>query len=191
MKVQSMLLHFQKILLMLKPIVWNMSLCLVSDLITDLNEPSKLWTNSLMWCFILFWKLRIKLAFIRRFIQRFTPPNQSIQRVLKAVDILIENSSKAHPNGKDIQEPENLLDHLRQSDCSHDLLRHELLNLLLAARDTTSSLLTSCLYELSAHESLWNQLRIESNQLSQSHLISIDQLRELKLLRAVINETLR
>ncbi|EGG03014.1 uncharacterized protein MELLADRAFT_117454 [Melampsora larici-populina 98AG31] len=130
-------------------------------------------------------------SFIRRLIQRFTPPNQSIQRVLKAVDILIENSAKANPNGKDIQEPENLLDHLRQSDCSHDLLRHELLNLLLAARDTTSSLLTSCLYELSAHPSLWNQLRIESSQLSQSHLISIDQLRELKLLRAVINETLR
>ncbi|KAH9818293.1 cytochrome P450 [Melampsora americana] len=113
---------------------------------------------------------------------------------LASIDVLIENAVKERPMpdiSDDQQEPENLLDQMRASGCSDHLLRHELVNLLLASRDTTSSLLTSCIYELAGRDQLWNQLQSESSHLAQTSIISLDQINQCKLLRAVINETLR
>ncbi|KAH9822199.1 cytochrome P450 [Melampsora americana] len=121
-------------------------------------------------------------------------PNSSIHRVLASIDVLIENAVKERPMpdvSDDQQEPDNLLDQMRASGCSDRLLRHELVNLLLASRDTTSSLLTSCIYELAGRDQLWNELQSESSHLAQTSIISLDQINQCKLLRAVINETLR
>jgi len=92
---------------------------------------------------------------------------------------------------------ENLLDHLLTSGCSKELVRHECLNILLAARDTTASLLSSCIYELareSARKSeIWRMLKEEVERLGSGidGLLTLDQVREMKYLRALLNETLR
>lgn len=92
---------------------------------------------------------------------------------------------------------ENLLDHLLTSGCSKELVRHECLNILLAARDTTASLLSSCFYELareSARKSeIWKMLKEEVERLGSGidGLLTLDQVREMKYLRALLNETLR
>ncbi|EGG02601.1 cytochrome p450 monooxygenase [Melampsora larici-populina 98AG31] len=118
-------------------------------------------------------------------------PDPSTKRVLAAVDVLIENVAKERSLSDDQQEPETLLDSIRRSGCSAHLIRHELLNLLIAGRDSLASLLSSCIYELAGQDELWNQLQLESSHLAQMSEISIDQIHQCELLRAVINETLR
>ncbi|EGG03011.1 uncharacterized protein MELLADRAFT_109700 [Melampsora larici-populina 98AG31] len=129
-------------------------------------------------------------SFIVRFFQKFAP-DSSTQRVLATVDVLIENVAKERSLSDDQQEPETLLDGIRRSGCSNHLLRHELLNILIAGRDSLSSALTSCFYELAGRDELWHRLQLESGHLAQISKISIDQIHQCKLLRAVINETLR
>ncbi|EGG06527.1 uncharacterized protein MELLADRAFT_86535 [Melampsora larici-populina 98AG31] len=118
-------------------------------------------------------------------------PDPSIKRVSAAVDVLIENIAKERSLSVDQQDPETLFNSIHRSGCSTHLLRHELLNLLIAARDSLSSLLTSCIYELAGRDELWNQLQSESSHLGQISIISMNQIHQCKLLRAVINETLR
>ncbi|KAA1086774.1 hypothetical protein PGT21_011516 [Puccinia graminis f. sp. tritici] len=90
---------------------------------------------------------------------------------------------------------ENLLDHLLTSGCSKELVRQECLNILLAARDTTASLLSSCIYELARDSprktAMWRKLKDEVERLGSGIDVTLDQVRELKYLRAVLNESLR
>ncbi|EGG03624.1 cytochrome P450 protein [Melampsora larici-populina 98AG31] len=132
-------------------------------------------------------------SFVTKLIQKLSP-NPSIKRVLEAMDVLIKDVVQKNlidNSLNDQQEPQNLLDHLRQSGCSAQLLRHELLNLLLAAKDSVASLITSCIYELAGRDEIWTQLQLECSGLAESSSISTDQIHKLKFLRAVINETLR
>ncbi|KAG0148850.1 hypothetical protein CROQUDRAFT_669713 [Cronartium quercuum f. sp. fusiforme G11] len=132
---------------------------------------------------------------VRSLLHRIQGPNKAIQGVFKVVDGLVIKSNGTDPEKHGLfGEPEgagNLLDHLRQSGCSAEMLRHELINILLAARDTTTSLLTSCVYELARREDLWKELRAEVEVLRNVRFISLEQVRKLKFLRALINETLR
>lgn len=74
-------------------------------------------------------------------------------------------------------------------------LRDQMLNILLAGRDTTASLLSSTFYYLARHPRVWQRLREEilsvfpPNEPVDS--ITIARLREVKYLRHVLNETLR
>ncbi|EGG09027.1 uncharacterized protein MELLADRAFT_123957 [Melampsora larici-populina 98AG31] len=129
-------------------------------------------------------------SFIVRLFQKLSP-DPSTKRVSAAVDVLIENVAKERSLSDDQQEPETLLDGIRRSGCSTCLLRHELLNILIAGRDSLSSLLTSCIYELAGRDELWHRLQLELSHLAQISTISSNQIRQCKLLRAVINETLR
>ena len=69
-------------------------------------------------------------------------------------------------------------------------IRSELLNLFVAARDTTASLLSNVWFELSKRPDIWARLREELDTLEGSPP-SYDQLKEKKYLRAVLNESLR
>lgn len=66
-------------------------------------------------------------------------------------------------------------------------IRNELLNVLLAARDTTASLLSHAFLELSRHPAVWANLHTEVARLD-GHLPTYTQLREMKYVRAVLNE---
>jgi cytochrome P450 len=69
-------------------------------------------------------------------------------------------------------------------------IRSELLNILLAGRDTTASLLTNLWWLLSKHPSAWSKLQTEIATLQNAHP-TFEQLKDLKYLRALLNETLR
>ena len=72
------------------------------------------------------------------------------------------------------------------------ILRDEILNIMIAGRDTTAALLTFVFYCLSLHPEVLARLRAEILQtVGKDRRPTYDDLRNMKYLRAVINETLR
>lgn len=67
-------------------------------------------------------------------------------------------------------------------------LRNELLNVLLAARDTTASLLSSTFFLLARHPDVWKRLQSEIAHLN-GRPPSYDEIRELRYVRAVLHES--
>jgi len=84
------------------------------------------------------------------------------------------------------------LEYLANSTENIDLMRDQLLSMLLAARDTTLALLTFTLYLLTRHPEVAKRLRQEVlEQVGPDAAPTIDNLKDLKYLRAVLNEALR
>ncbi|KFY76994.1 hypothetical protein V499_03514 [Pseudogymnoascus sp. VKM F-103] len=84
----------------------------------------------------------------------------------------------------------NLLSEL-SAVCSDPIqLRNELLNVLLAARDTTAGLLSSIMYFLARSPEVWRKLVAEVDDLG-GELPNYDTLKRMRYLRAVLDETLR
>ncbi|GLA82821.1 hypothetical protein AtubIFM56815_007011 [Aspergillus tubingensis] len=82
---------------------------------------------------------------------------------------------------------------------SHELARRtsdkrrildELMNVLLAGRDTTAGLLSNMFFMLAKHPEVWDKLRQEVATL-EGRLPSYEELRNLKYLRCCMNESLR
>ncbi|KAI6099109.1 cytochrome P450 [Pisolithus sp. B1] len=72
------------------------------------------------------------------------------------------------------------------------IIRDEIVNILIAARDTTASTLTFLVYMLSQHPEVLKSLRAEVlSKVGNSGRPTYDDVREMKYMRAVINETLR
>lgn len=69
-------------------------------------------------------------------------------------------------------------------------IRSELLNILLAGRDTTASLLSNVWWEISSRPDVWAKLRAEVDELG-GEKPTFAQIKEMKYLRAVLNESLR
>ncbi len=66
-------------------------------------------------------------------------------------------------------------------------IRSELLNILLAGRDTTASLLSNTWFVLARRPDVWAKLREEVDQLG-GMLPTLEQIKEMKYLRAVLDE---
>ena len=66
-------------------------------------------------------------------------------------------------------------------------IRDELLNILLAGRDTTASLLTTAFHALARHSSVWKKLKQEVNGLG-SDVPNYETLKEMKYLKYFLNE---
>jgi len=87
---------------------------------------------------------------------------------------------------------DSFLRYLAMSTDNVTMIREELLNILLASRDTTASLLTSVVYLLSQHPDIMEKLRFEIiSTCPPGQSFSYDDIRQLRYLRAVLNETLR
>lgn len=69
-------------------------------------------------------------------------------------------------------------------------IRAECLNILLAGRDTTASLLSNVWFEISRRPTVWALLRKEVDGLN-NKIPSFEQLKGMKYLRALLNESLR
>lgn len=82
------------------------------------------------------------------------------------------------------------LDHLVRHTSDRNVIRSELLNILLAGRDTTASLLSNVWFMLSKRTDVWIKLRKDVDVLG-GKLPTFEQLKELKYLQAVLNESLR
>ncbi|KLO20136.1 cytochrome P450 [Schizopora paradoxa] len=91
-----------------------------------------------------------------------------------------------------IDESESFLDNLIKYTDDPIILRDEILNIMIAGRDTTAATLTYVMYCLSMHPEVLAKLRQEIlNSVGSERYPTYEDLREMKYLRAVINETLR
>lgn len=70
-------------------------------------------------------------------------------------------------------------------------LRFEVLNIFMASRDTISTLVSNCLFQLARHPEVWHELRTTALSLGEHPDLSFDQLKALSPFRSVINETFR
>lgn len=82
------------------------------------------------------------------------------------------------------------LHELARSTTDKKRLRDELLNVLLAGRDTTASLLSNMFFEIAKQPQIWAKLRAEIGELG-GQTPSYEQLRNLKYLKWCLNESLR
>ncbi|EJD53569.1 CYP63 cytochrome P450 monooxygenase-like protein [Auricularia subglabra TFB-10046 SS5] len=92
----------------------------------------------------------------------------------------------------DKEEAATLLDHLVMHTDDAKVIKDEIMNISVAGRDTTSATLTFASYFLAMHPNVMARLRQEVlNKFGRDRLPTYDDLRDMKYLRAFINETLR
>ncbi|KAJ3827534.1 cytochrome P450 [Lentinula raphanica] len=104
----------------------------------------------------------------------------------------IQRSKSAEEKVAIEEEDETVLDHLIKHTKDPIILRDEIMNLAVAGRDTTASLLTFTVYMLSQHPAILHKLRSEIlTVVGASRQPTYDDFRDMKYLRAVLNETLR
>ncbi|KAI1786673.1 cytochrome P450 monooxygenase pc-3 [Ganoderma leucocontextum] len=90
------------------------------------------------------------------------------------------------------QDDEALLDHLVKQTSDYKILHDETLNILLAGRDTTAAALTFGVYLLCQHPHILKRLREEiAEHVGFQRRPTYDDVRNMKYLRAFLNETLR
>jgi hypothetical protein len=82
----------------------------------------------------------------------------------------------------------NLMSELANATNDRVQLRNELLNVLLAARDTTASLLSSTFFLLARNPKVWNRLQSEIAQLN-TRPPSYEDTRGMRYVRAVLHES--
>ncbi|KIM86354.1 hypothetical protein PILCRDRAFT_816295 [Piloderma croceum F 1598] len=91
-----------------------------------------------------------------------------------------------------VSDDETLLDHLVKLTTDRTVLRDEILNIMIAGRDTTAATLTFAVYMLASNPAILARLREEIiSKVGPSARPTYDDIRDMKYLRAVINETLR
>lgn len=74
------------------------------------------------------------------------------------------------------------------------VIRSELLNILLAGRDTTASLLSNVVWELARQPEIMERLRTEITEIAGTDIDEVptyQQIKDMKYLRAIINESQR
>ncbi|EPQ55858.1 cytochrome P450 [Gloeophyllum trabeum ATCC 11539] len=123
------------------------------------------------------------------------PINAFIEPILQdALERKNNDKAGAEAEGADreVKDGETLLDHLVHCTEDQTILKDEILNMLVAGRDTTAGTLTFMVYMLSQHPDILRRLREEIlTKVGPSRRPNYDDVREMKYLRAVINETLR
>lgn len=90
-------------------------------------------------------------------------------------------------NGKEEGERYVFLNELVKQTSDPIQIRSELLNILLAGRDTTASLLSNVWFILARRPDIWGKLQAEVSQLGEE-LPTFAQIKEMKYLRQVLNE---
>ncbi|KAG8892287.1 hypothetical protein FRB99_002819, partial [Tulasnella sp. 403] len=89
---------------------------------------------------------------------------------------------------EDIEEQDTLLSHLVALSDDRQMIRDELLNILLAGRDTTAATLTFVTYLLAMYPQVLERLREEVFEVVGPHeRPTFDHIRDMKYMRAVIN----
>ncbi|GJJ15754.1 hypothetical protein Clacol_010032 [Clathrus columnatus] len=102
------------------------------------------------------------------------------------------NRDKGNIDGDD-GATQTFVKHLVNSTEDDSLIRDQLINMLFGARDTTAALITFVIYFLASENEVCDKLEEEVNRLcpSEQGLPSLERLKDLIYLKAVINETLR
>jgi cytochrome P450 len=106
------------------------------------------------------------------------------------VDNLIEKSLSAKPQIHISTSRYLFLNELVSRTSNKTKIRAEALSILFAAHDTTSGLLTNVFFELARRPDIWARLSSEVSTLN-GQKPSYEQLKNMKYLRAVLNESQR
>ncbi|KAM6491100.1 cytochrome P450 monooxygenase pc-1 [Amanita muscaria] len=102
------------------------------------------------------------------------------------------DEKKRHEAREHLEEGETLLDHLVNITEDSKVIKDETLNIMIAGRDTTAGTLTFLIYLLAMHPHVMARLRQEIlEQVGPTKMPEQDKIKDMKYLRAVINETLR
>ncbi|KAG8861736.1 hypothetical protein FRB96_002694 [Tulasnella sp. 330] len=110
--------------------------------------------------------------------------------VRKALEKKEERSKDETSNGS--AQGVSYLDHLVQSTSDARLIRDQLNNMMIAARDSTTMLMSAACYLLAKHPDAMTRLRDEiSSHLGPNEMPRHQDIKNMKYLRAVINEALR
>ncbi|KAH8106031.1 cytochrome P450 monooxygenase pc-3 [Cristinia sonorae] len=116
--------------------------------------------------------------------------NDYVEPILK--NVLAKDSQSRNTNVHKSEEDDTLLGHLVKETKDVNILRDETLNIMIAGRDTTAACLTYCIYFLCMYPNACERLRSEIlGLLGPESRPTLEDIRELKYLRAFINETLR
>lgn len=103
-----------------------------------------------------------------------------------------QDSSEKFREMNEVGEEETLLDYLVKHTKDPVVLHDETLNIMIAGRDTTASTLTFVIYFLCIYPHVLHRLREEIlERVGPTNRPSYEDIKEMKYLRAVINETLR
>ncbi|KAM5531928.1 hypothetical protein V8D89_014398 [Ganoderma adspersum] len=106
-------------------------------------------------------------------------------------EALRKNRSDAGEKEKD-DDGETLMDHLVKQTADPTILHDETLNIMIAGRDTTAATLTFAVYLLCLYPEVFKRLRAEIiEKIGPKGTPTFEDVRAMKYLRAVINETLR
>ncbi|KAK0499418.1 cytochrome P450 monooxygenase pc-3 [Armillaria luteobubalina] len=131
------------------------------------------------WPLVEFWKDNVQPN--RAAVDRFIEPvlTKALDRKLKG----IETESD--------EETVSLLDLLVRSTNDAKVIKDELVNVLVAGRDTTASLLTFAMYMMCEHPEMAQRLQAEILEKVGTRRPTYADIRDMKYLRAFLNETLR
>ncbi|KAF8816540.1 cytochrome P450 [Phlegmacium glaucopus] len=138
------------------------------------------------WPLVEFWSDQV--APLRKIINSFIEPLMD--------DALAKRNLELANEGADVKDGNesgnNLLRHLVKHTQDKNILKDELVNLLVAGRDTTMCLLTYSFYMLAEHPDIEKRLRQEIfDKVGPTGSPTYDQMREMKYMRAFLNEVLR
>ncbi|KAF8959368.1 cytochrome P450 [Flammula alnicola] len=129
-----------------------------------------------------FWKN--KVTPLRKIMDDFTEPLMK-EALAKREERIFKKDSKSEDG-----EPAALLEHLVGQTQDPKILKDELVNLLVAGRDTTMCLLAFSFYMLSEHPDIEHRLRQEIfEKVGPTNNPTYDQMREMKFVRAFLNGT--
>ena len=119
----------------------------------------------------------------QKFVHEFV--DYYVQKGLAKRNELLQEKSNADKSGRYV-----FLDEIVRQTTDPIRIRSELLNILLAGRDTTASLLTNLWFTLSKRPDLWSKLQAEVATLD-GEQADFEQLKNMKFLKALLNESLR
>ncbi|KAI0671270.1 cytochrome P450 [Trametes maxima] len=141
------------------------------------------------WPLFEFWGDRVKQYL--KAVDEFIDP--IVEEALKQKAAKVRAGVAQEKEGKDhVRDDETLLEHLVKFTDDHKVVKDETLNILLAGRDTTSCTLTFAIYALAEHAEVSKRLRAEVlSVVGPSARPTYENVRELKYMRAFINEVLR
>ncbi|KAF8206471.1 cytochrome P450 [Mycena galopus ATCC 62051] len=115
---------------------------------------------------------------------------EAIQNFIKP--IIAAALERKELNQESSVEGETLLDELISQTTDPKLIMDQTMNVLFAARDTTAATITFLTYCLATHPAILTRLREEVlAQLGDDRIPTFEDIKQMKLLRAAINETLR
>ncbi|KAF7362664.1 Cytochrome P450 [Mycena venus] len=148
------------------------------------------------WRLLEFWtdKLEAPISVVRGFLDPILKEAVAKKRAKDAVEggQRKEKGPMNELGDRQVEEGESMLDHLINYTDDQTILRDEILNITAAGRDTTASLLTFTIYMLAEHPNIMTKLREEILRVvGPTQRPTFDSFRDMKYLRAVLNETLR